>query len=134
MRIDRRDFTLMSGAAVVAAVVPGCATLSGSSKMYGLIGKMTAKPGQRRAVVQRLLESGRVFDDNAACLLYLVTEPVDSPDDIWVIDLWTTQEEHTKALEAPEMQPYIAATMPLLEGTPHQIEVVALGGKGLPES
>ena len=101
---------------------------------YTLLNRLTAKPRQRPAVVQHLLESGRVFDDNVACLLYLVTEPVDSPDDIWVIDLWTTQEEHAKALEAPEMQPHIAATMPLLEGTPQQIEVLARGGKGPPES
>ena len=36
-------------------------------------------------------------------------------------NLWTTQEEHTKALEAPEMQPHIAATMPLLEGMPQDM-------------
>lgn len=101
---------------------------------YALLNRLTVKPGQRPAVVQHLLESGRVFDDNADCLLYLVTEPVDSPDDIWVIDLWTTKEEHTKALEAPEMQPHIAATMPLLEGTPQQVEVLARGGKGPPGS
>ena len=101
---------------------------------YTLLNRLTAKPGQRAAVVQHLLESGRVFDDNGACLMYLVTEPVDSPDDIWVIDMWTTEEEHTKALEAPEMQPHIAATMPLLERMPQQIEVLARGGKGPPES
>ena len=101
---------------------------------FTLLNRLTAKPGQRAAVVQHLLESGRVFDDNGACLLYLVAEPVDSPDDVWVIDLWTSQEEHAKALEAPEMKPYIAATRPLLEGAPQQIEVLARGGKGPPGS
>ena len=98
---------------------------------HALLNRLTAKPGQRDLVVQNLLESGRLFDNNAACLLYLVTEPADSPNDIWVIDLWTTEEEHTKALQAPELQPYIAETMPLLEGMPEQIEVQARGGKGV---
>ena len=94
-----------------------------------LLNRLTAKPGQRDLVVQNLLESGRLFDNNAACLLYLVTERADSPNDIWVVDLWTTEEEHTTALQAPEMQPYIAETLPLLEGMPEQIEVQARGGK-----
>ena len=98
-----------------------------------LLNRLTARPDQRELVVQNLIESGKLFDDNAACLLYLVTESADSPDDIWVVDLWTAEEEHTKALQAPELQPYIAETMPLLEGMPEQIEVHARGGKGLPD-
>jgi hypothetical protein len=31
----------------------------------------------------------------------MVTKPADSPDDIWVVDVWTTEEEQTKALQAP---------------------------------
>lgn len=98
-----------------------------------LLNRLTAKPGQRELVVRNLIESGKAFDGNSACLLYLVTESADSPDDIWVVDLWTTEEEHTEALQAPELQPYIAETMPLLEETPQQIEVQARGGKGLPD-
>lgn len=52
-------------------------------------------------VVWNLIESGELFDNNAACLLYMVTKPADSPDDIWVVDVWTTEEEQTKALQAP---------------------------------
>ena len=97
---------------------------------YALLNRLTAKPDQRAAVVQHLLESGKLFDDNAACLLYLVSEPIDSPDDIWVVDLWTSEEEHARALQAPEMQPHVAAAIPLLEGPPDQIEVLVRGGKG----
>ena len=98
-----------------------------------LINKLTAKPGKRDQVVKNLIESGKLFDDNAACVMYLVTESSDSPDDIWVFDLWTSEDAHSKALQAPELQPAIAETTPLLEGMPEQIEVRARGGKGLPE-
>ena len=100
---------------------------------HALLNKLTAKPGKRDQVIQNLIESGTLFDDNAACVMYVVTESSDSPNDIWVFDLWTSGEAHAQALEAPELQPSIAETVPLLEGMPEQIEVRARGGKGLPQ-
>jgi quinol monooxygenase YgiN len=97
-----------------------------------LLNRLTAKPGQRRRVVEILLESGKLFDDNPACLLYLVSEATDEPDVIWVVDLWTDQEAHAEALQAPELRPFVEQAMPLLEGMPEQIGVRAVGGKGLP--
>ena len=99
-----------------------------------LINRMTTKTGQRDRVIEKLIESGQQFDANPACLLFLVAESNDRPDDIWVLDLWTTEEEHAKALQAPELQPFIAETIPLLEGPPQQMEVLARGGKGFPKS
>jgi quinol monooxygenase YgiN len=96
-----------------------------------LLNRLTAKPGARDLIVQKLIESGKLFDDNGDCLLYLVAESTGSPDDIWVVDLWTTEEAHTEALQDPALQPFIVETMPLLEGMPEQIEVRARGGKGL---
>jgi quinol monooxygenase YgiN len=100
---------------------------------HALINKLTAKPGQRERVVEILVESGRLFDDNEACLLYLVTESQDEPNVIWVVDLWTSEEAHTEALKAPELRPFIERAMPLLEGMPEQIKVRTAGGKGLPD-
>jgi quinol monooxygenase YgiN len=100
---------------------------------YVLLNKLTAKPGKRDQVVQNLLESGKLFDDNAECVMYLVAEASDSSNDIWVFDLWTSEDAHSQALQAPELQPSIAETVPLLEGMPEQIEVQARGGKGLPQ-
>jgi quinol monooxygenase YgiN len=97
-----------------------------------LLNRLTAKPGQRRRVVEILLESGKLFDDNPTCLLYLVSEATDEPDVIWVVDLWTDQEAHAEALQAPELRPFVEQAMPLLEGMPEQIGVRAVGGKGLP--
>jgi quinol monooxygenase YgiN len=97
-----------------------------------LLNRLTAKPGQRQRVVEILLESGRLFDDNPACLLYLVSESTDDPDLVWVIDLWTSQVAHAEALKAPELRPFVEQAMPLLEGMPEQIEVRPVGGKGLP--
>ena len=70
---------------------------------HALLNRLTAKPGQRQRVVEILLESGKLFDDNPACLLYLVSESTDDPNLVWVIDLWTSQKAHAEALKAPEL-------------------------------
>ena len=87
-----------------------------------LLNRLTARPGQRQ----------RLFDDNPACVLYLVSESADDPNLVWVIDLWTSQEAHAEALKAPQLRPFVEQAMPLLEGAPEQLEVRPVGGKGLP--
>lgn len=100
---------------------------------YALLNKLTAKPDQRQQVVDILLESGKLFGDNSDCFLYLVSEATEDPNVIWVVDLWTSQEAHAKALENPELRPFVEKAMPLLEGMPEQIEIRPVGGRGLPE-
>jgi quinol monooxygenase YgiN len=94
-----------------------------------LLNRLTAKPGQRERVVEILLESGKLFDDNAACRLYLVAESADNPNLVWVADLWTSEEEHAEALKVPEMRAFGEECMPLLEAMPEQIRVLPAGGK-----
>ena len=97
---------------------------------FALINRLTAKPGKRAEVIRMLLASGESFRDDAACLLYLVSEDAGDPDLIWVQDLWSSEAEHTAALSAPQLRPYIDRTMPLLEGMPEQIRLKPAGGKG----
>ncbi len=97
---------------------------------HALLNRLTARPGQRDRVIEILLESGKSFDDNPACLLYLVSESIDDPDVIWVTDLWTDEQAHAKALARPELRPYIEEAMSLLTGRPEQIKIRPVGGKG----
>jgi quinol monooxygenase YgiN len=96
---------------------------------FALLNRLTAKPGQRDRVVKILVESGKLFDDNPACRLYLVAESADDRDLIWVADLWTSEEAHAEALRAAEMRPFVEECMPLLEGAPEQLRMLPAGGK-----
>ena len=98
---------------------------------YALINKMTTKPGKRDEVLNILLEAGKPFDDNPACIFYLVYKDMKDPNIIWVEDLWTNKNDHAAAMSSPEMQSFITRCMPLLEGMPQQIPVEPAGGKGL---
>jgi len=98
---------------------------------YALINKMTVKSGRRDEVVTILLESGKPFNDNPSCILYLVYKDKRDPNIIWVEDVWTNQNDHTAAMSTPEMRSHIMRCVPLLEGMPEQIEITSVGGKGL---
>jgi quinol monooxygenase YgiN len=98
---------------------------------YALINRLITKPGKRDEVLKVLLEAGKPFQENAACLLYLVYEDVQDPNVVWVEDLWTSKEEHTAALARPEVRPFVAQALSLLESMPEQREIAPVGGKGL---
>ncbi len=101
------------------------------NKYYSLINKMTVKDGKRDEVVAILLESGKAFNDNPACELYLIYNDKEDPNVIWVEDVWVSQEAHTAAMATPDMQTYITKCIPLLAGMPEQLNVELAGGKGL---
>lgn len=98
---------------------------------YSLINRMTAKDGKWDEVISILLESGKAFNDNPACELYLVYKDKEDPKVIWVEDVWTSQEAHSAAMNTPEMQAYVTKCIPLLECMPEQIHIELAGGKGL---
>jgi quinol monooxygenase YgiN len=97
---------------------------------YVLINKLTANPGKRQEVVDILLSAGSAFDDDASCLLYLVSTDTKDPDVIWVQDVWTDQAHHEAAMGTESMAEQVKRAVPLLAGMPEQIEVEPAGGKG----
>ena len=53
--------------------------------MYGLIGKMRAKPGEREALIRIILQS---CDTMPGCLSYVVARDLGDADVIWVTEVW----------------------------------------------
>lgn len=96
--------------------------------MYGLIGKMTAVPGQRDALAAILLES---TSGMPGCLSYVIaTDPADA-DALWITEVWDSQASHRASLELPAVQAAIAKARPLIAGFSNRVETVPLGGWGL---
>ena len=101
------------------------------TKLYALINKMAVKPGKRDDVINILIESGKAFDDNPSCILYLIYKDKKDPNVIWIEDVWTSKDNHAAAMSTPQMRAYIDESLPLLVKMPEQIEIVFAGGKGL---
>lgn len=125
--ITRRDFLAWLAAAGALRAV--ASSSNAPSPMYGLIGKMSAHPGQRDALLAAMLEGTR---DMPGCLSYVIaTDPQDA-DALWITEVWTDQASHQGSLKLPQVQAAITKARPLIAGFSNRVETVPVGGSGLP--
>lgn len=96
--------------------------------MYGLIGSMAAKPGQRAALAGYLLEGLR---DMPGCLSYIVANDPQNADKLWITEVWDSADSHMASLKLPSVQTAIAKARPIIAGMGDRQETVPLGGQGL---
>ena len=131
MSLGRRDFTRLSGGAVLAALAPGCAHLSEVSKMYGLIGKATCVAGKRDEFIAILL---RDVGTMPGCLSYVIARDPKDPDAVWITEVWDSKESHAASLQLPGVRAAIAKGRPLIANFGEQIVTEPVGGFGLAQS
>ena len=96
--------------------------------MYGLIGKMTAIPGQRDALSAILLEG---LGTMPGCLSYIVAHDPADDSAIWVTEVWTDEASHRASLKVPEVKAAIARGLPLIATFDDAQVTAPVGGVGL---
>jgi quinol monooxygenase YgiN len=96
--------------------------------MYGLIGKMTAAPGQRDALSAVLLEA---IEGMPGCLSYIVAKDANDQNALWITEVWDSKESHAASLKLPAVQAAIAKARPLIAGLGDFVTTEPLGGIGL---
>jgi quinol monooxygenase YgiN len=96
--------------------------------MYGLIGKMTAVPGQREALIAIMLAGGEAMP---GCLSYVVALDPAEADAIWITEVWDSEESHRASLMLPAVQRAIAAGRPLIADIGDSVATIPVGGLGL---
>jgi quinol monooxygenase YgiN len=96
--------------------------------MFGLIGKMTAQPGQRDALLGILLES---TGDMPGCLSYVVAKDPGDAEAIWITEVWTDSESHKASLSLPAVRAAIGRAMPLIAGFESSVKTEPVGGVGI---
>lgn len=97
--------------------------------MYGLIGKMLAAPGQREPLIAILLEGVAAMP---GCLSYIIARDPADQDEIWVTEVWDSEESHRASLALPAVQGAIARARPLIAGFGERFVTEPVGGHGLP--
>lgn len=97
--------------------------------MHGLIGKITAVPGQRDALIAILLDG---VSGMPGCLSYIVAEDPADADAIWITEVWDDRESHAASLAIPSVRDAIARGRPLIAAFGESIVTVPVGGHGLP--
>jgi quinol monooxygenase YgiN len=98
------------------------------SRMYGLIGKMTATPGSRDALTALLLEGTQAMP---GCLSYVVAHDTAESDAIWITEVWDNEASHKASLSLPAVQAVIGRARPLIAGFSNRVVTTPVGGQGL---
>ena len=97
--------------------------------MYGLIGRMTARAGQREALTAILLD--RVALGMPGCLSYVVSHDPADPEAIWVSEVWINEAAHRDALAIPEAKAVLQRGLPLIATFEDATVTTPVGGLGL---
>lgn len=127
MEMQRR--TALAGLAALVVAPAGSATSRETTAMFGLIGEMKAKPGQREALISILLEG---INDMPGCLSYVVARDPASETSIWITEVWDSKASHEGSLKLPAVRDAISRAMPLIEGFGQSITTEPVGGAALP--
>jgi len=96
--------------------------------MYGLIGKITATPGQRDELIEILISSTARMP---GCLSYVVARDSTDSDGIWISEVWNSKANHDASLALPAVREAIAKGRPLIAGFGNRVETIPVGGVGL---
>lgn len=96
--------------------------------MYGLIGKMMAKPGERDALQAILLENDGGMP---GCRSYIIAQDPADADALWITEVWDNQASHAASLTLPAVQQAIARARPLIAGFSNRVVTTPIGGIGL---
>ncbi len=128
MRLERRRVIAGGAGLAILGFSPVAAAGTNGRAMYGLIGKMTATPGQRDALTAILLEGlGRM----PGCLSYVVAHDPADAETIWVTEVWTDEAAHRASLQVPEVREAIRKAMPLIATFGDAQVTTPVGGVGL---
>lgn len=95
--------------------------------MYGLIGKIKAKPGQRDALAAILLQATQAMP---GCLSYIVAKDPADGDALWITEVWDSPAHHKASLELPAVKAALLAGRPLIAGFGERFETQPVGGFG----
>lgn len=125
--VERRAF-LAGATAVAVAGFSGPASAAETGPMHGLIGKMKAKPGQRDALLEILLEGTSAMP---GCLSYVIARDPADADAIWITEVWDSKASHKASLSLPAVRAAIAKAKPLIAGFESGVETEPVGGHGL---
>jgi quinol monooxygenase YgiN len=99
---------------------------------YGLHGHLQAQPGKGKELANILLQASQLVATAKGCRLYVISKDENTPDAVWITEIWDTKEDHDDSLKSPAVRELIGKAIPLLDGNPTTgQELKVLGGFGL---
>jgi quinol monooxygenase YgiN len=109
--IGRRG--VLGGAVGIAMIGLPASALAEDGAMFGMIGRLKAKPGQRDALAALLTGGSGAMP---GCISYVVAEDLADADSLWVTEIWEDKAAHDASLSLPAVKDAIAKGRPLIAG------------------
>lgn len=104
----------------------------GQGGRIGRYVRMVAQPGQGDALAGTLLRVAEGLRASPGCEVYVINISADEPDTVWVTEVWADQAASDQALSSDLGEVGINDVLGLLAGPPELVDLVPLGGPGLP--
>ncbi len=98
---------------------------------YASYVRFTARPGQRDALVDLLLQAADSLSATDTCELYVINVSQDEEDVVWVTEVWDSEQEARAALAVEGASANIQQVLALLATRPEKVTLEPVGGKGL---
>jgi quinol monooxygenase YgiN len=105
--------------------------MTSGGNMYGMQGKLFAKPGKRDEFIQILLRAAELVGQMPECHLYAVSKDLTDESAIVVMEIWNDKAAHDASLQNEDVRALIGEAMPLMSGQPEGNEFEIVGGHGL---
>jgi len=125
MAVARRSF--LGGGLALAMLGEVAVAAPEASAVYGMIGKMKARPGQRAALAAILGEGTGAMP---GCRNYIVAEDLADADALWITEIWDSKAAHDASLALPAVKDAIRRGRPLIAGFELGAELRPLSGVG----
>jgi quinol monooxygenase YgiN len=97
--------------------------------MFGLIGKMIAKPDKRDELISILING---VSGMPGCLSYIVAKDPTDSNAIWITEVWQTEAQHKASLSMPEVRAAITKGKPLIDSFAEYHTTTPIGGHSQP--
>ena len=95
---------------------------------FALFATVTAKPGQRDALLQVLLEASR--QPMSGCEMYVVNLSGTNPSAVFVYEVWRSEADHDASLHLESVKALVLRSRPLVENF-ESVKLQPIGGRGL---
>lgn len=125
MAVARRSF--LGGGLALAMLGKVAVAAPEASAMYGMIGKMKAKPGQRATLAAILGEGTGTMP---GCRAYIVGEDLADADALWITEIWDSKAAHDASLALPQVKDAIRRGRPLIASFELGAELRPVSGVG----
>ena len=97
----------------------------------GAIIKMTARAGEREALVARLLKTAEAAQGETGAEIFTVSVSPDEPDVVWIYESYTDEAAQQAHKSSETYAASRQKTDAMLSAAPETFPLVPMGGKGL---